>query len=256
MSVADPEQLARNILYPLLNPSQSLPVVSASVSATSSVPTVATAPILHIPRRTSALDLLLMTEGEARHLSETMLAGSSLAPSLSSTGTTAILERSAVGPPIGLQSTMCTFSTSASTSAAQVFTFAGASSTGITDMNSPSSAVYRVGLSSAPASTATAGSSTPTDFQAGFRRSEAAKCRRVYGAVNKSRWCKQCRWKKACTRFQGPSPHHKEPPDLTWYIRCWPTFISLAQCQLPRHHASPIKNHQIRLFLSFSCAFL
>ncbi|VDK35464.1 unnamed protein product [Dibothriocephalus latus] len=54
--------------------------------------------------------------------------------------------------------------------------------------------------------TATAGAVFPPEHisQSGFRPSEAAKCRKVYGAINKSKWCKQCRWKKACSRFQGP----------------------------------------------------
>ncbi|VDK22568.1 unnamed protein product [Taenia asiatica] len=219
MPVADPEQLARNLLLPLLNPSQSFQATSAAASiSTSSAATVTSGSSLHAPRRTSALDLLLMTEGEARQLSETMLAGSSFAPSHSAGvgATTATPERSA-HLPTSLTSTLRSFTPSASTPSAQVFTFACTTSATATvttvAVTSPSTAYHAGPSSSVPASTST--SASTSEFQPGFRRSEAAKCRRVYGAVNKSRWCKQCRWKKACTRFQGPSPHQKDPPDLT-----------------------------------------
>lgn len=219
MPVADPEQLARNLLLPLLNPSQSFQTAPAAASAsTSAAATVTSGSTLHASRRTSALDLLLMTEGEARQLSETMLAGSSLAPSHSAGvgTTTATAERSA-HLPTSLTSTLRSFSPSVSTSSAQVFTFACTTSTAATatttDVTTPSTAYHVSPSSSVPASTST--SASTSEFQPGFRRSEAAKCRRVYGAVNKSRWCKQCRWKKACTRFQGPSPPQKDPPDLT-----------------------------------------
>ncbi|VDM21094.1 unnamed protein product [Hydatigera taeniaeformis] len=158
-----------------------------------------------------------MTEGEARQLSETMLAGSSLASSHSAGvgATTTTPERSS-HLPTSLASTMRSFTPSASTPSAQVFTFACTTSAAATvttvDVTAPST-TYHAGPSSSVSSSAPVSAST-SDFQPGFRRSEAAKCRRVYGAVNKSRWCKQCRWKKACTRFQGPSPHQKDPPDL------------------------------------------
>ena len=32
---------------------------------------------------------------------------------------------------------------------------------------------------------------------------DGRKCRKVYGVDNKSSWCNQCRWKKACVRFQN-----------------------------------------------------
>lgn len=32
-------------------------------------------------------------------------------------------------------------------------------------------------------------------------RSEAKKCRKVYGVEHRDRWCTACRWKKACQRF-------------------------------------------------------
>lgn len=34
------------------------------------------------------------------------------------------------------------------------------------------------------------------------RRREFHKCRRVYGLERRQLWCTQCRWKKACSRFQ------------------------------------------------------
>lgn len=34
------------------------------------------------------------------------------------------------------------------------------------------------------------------------RRHDVKKCRKVYGVINRNLWCTQCRWKKACTRFQ------------------------------------------------------
>lgn len=33
-------------------------------------------------------------------------------------------------------------------------------------------------------------------------RSESRKCRKIYGMENRDMWCTQCKWKKACTRFQ------------------------------------------------------
>ena len=35
------------------------------------------------------------------------------------------------------------------------------------------------------------------------KRELSKKCRKVYGIDNKNSWCTQCRWKKACTRFNG-----------------------------------------------------
>mgnify|MGYP002803595061 CR=1 FL=1 len=35
------------------------------------------------------------------------------------------------------------------------------------------------------------------------KRELSKKCRKVYGIDNKKSWCTQCRWKKACTRFNG-----------------------------------------------------
>lgn len=32
-------------------------------------------------------------------------------------------------------------------------------------------------------------------------RNDVKKCRKVYGLENRSSWCTQCKWKKACTRF-------------------------------------------------------
>lgn len=32
-------------------------------------------------------------------------------------------------------------------------------------------------------------------------RSEAKKCRKVYGIEHRDQWCTACRWKKACQRF-------------------------------------------------------
>ncbi|VUZ56871.1 unnamed protein product, partial [Hymenolepis diminuta] len=217
--VTNPDQLARNLLFPLLNTSQPFGVTAPGPSSTSTISPSDPTGAQHVvapPRRTSALDFLLMTEEEARQFSESMLAGSSLAhpdrPSNLPSGLTpAFRSFTASTPACG-----CT---------SQVFNFSGASSAtasdvGITPSSVSSSApVYRPVPSSAGPSTSTGvsvpGPSTSTDYHTGFRRSEAAKCRRVYGAVNKSRWCKQCRWKKACTRFQGPSPHQKDPPDLT-----------------------------------------
>ena len=34
------------------------------------------------------------------------------------------------------------------------------------------------------------------------RRDNMKKCRKVYGIDNRDLWCTQCKWKKACTRFQ------------------------------------------------------
>lgn len=31
---------------------------------------------------------------------------------------------------------------------------------------------------------------------------EIKKCRKVYGMDNRELWCNQCKWKKACTRFE------------------------------------------------------
>ncbi|XP_046864754.1 zinc finger protein 704-like [Xenia sp. Carnegie-2017] len=33
------------------------------------------------------------------------------------------------------------------------------------------------------------------------KREQTRKCRKVYGINNKKLWCTQCRWKKACSRF-------------------------------------------------------
>ncbi|ESO95618.1 hypothetical protein LOTGIDRAFT_144538, partial [Lottia gigantea] len=33
-------------------------------------------------------------------------------------------------------------------------------------------------------------------------RSEVRKCRKIYGMENRDQWCTQCKWKKACSRFQ------------------------------------------------------
>jgi len=33
------------------------------------------------------------------------------------------------------------------------------------------------------------------------RNGDVRKCRKVYGIENRSLWCTQCKWKKACTRF-------------------------------------------------------
>jgi hypothetical protein len=35
------------------------------------------------------------------------------------------------------------------------------------------------------------------------KREMSKKCRKVYGIDNKKSWCTQCRWKKACTRFNS-----------------------------------------------------
>ena len=35
------------------------------------------------------------------------------------------------------------------------------------------------------------------------KREVSKKCRKVYGIDNKKAWCTQCRWKKACTRFNS-----------------------------------------------------
>lgn len=32
-------------------------------------------------------------------------------------------------------------------------------------------------------------------------RGETKKCRKVYGMEHRDLWCTQCKWKKACTRF-------------------------------------------------------
>lgn len=34
-------------------------------------------------------------------------------------------------------------------------------------------------------------------------RGETKKCRKVYGMEHREKWCTQCKWKKACTRFVG-----------------------------------------------------
>jgi len=34
-------------------------------------------------------------------------------------------------------------------------------------------------------------------------RGEAKKCRKVYGMEHREQWCTQCKWKKACTRFDA-----------------------------------------------------
>uniref|UniRef100_A0A1A8B420 Zinc finger protein 395b n=2 Tax=Nothobranchius furzeri TaxID=105023 RepID=A0A1A8B420_NOTFU len=46
-------------------------------------------------------------------------------------------------------------------------------------------------------------SASPSRTQCSFRkgRSEAKKCRKVYGVERKDQWCTACRWKKACQRF-------------------------------------------------------
>ncbi|CAB4061434.1 unnamed protein product [Lepeophtheirus salmonis] len=36
-------------------------------------------------------------------------------------------------------------------------------------------------------------------------RGDAKKCRKVYGMERKELWCTQCKWKKACTRFENTS---------------------------------------------------
>ncbi|XP_033121632.1 zinc finger protein 704-like [Anneissia japonica] len=47
-----------------------------------------------------------------------------------------------------------------------------------------------------------AASPKTSDFHAPNRiRSDGRKCRKVYGMDNRHMWCTQCRWKKACTRF-------------------------------------------------------
>ncbi|XP_071941858.1 zinc finger protein 704-like [Antedon mediterranea] len=47
-----------------------------------------------------------------------------------------------------------------------------------------------------------AASPKSSDFHAPNRiRSDGRKCRKVYGMDNRHMWCTQCRWKKACTRF-------------------------------------------------------
>ncbi|KAL1140330.1 hypothetical protein AAG570_000262 [Ranatra chinensis] len=33
-------------------------------------------------------------------------------------------------------------------------------------------------------------------------RGDTKKCRKVYGMEQRELWCTQCKWKKACTRFQ------------------------------------------------------
>nr|CDS27245.2 zinc finger protein 395 [Hymenolepis microstoma] len=183
--VADPEQLARNLLFPLLNPPQpfgvTAPVPSSTSTLTPSDSTCATH-VVAPPRRTSALDLLLMTEGEACQLSQSMLAGSSLAHP----------ERPS--HPTGLTPSLRSFTASTPTAGrtSQVFNFSGASSATTSDVVitpssvSSSTPVYRPAPSSAGPSTSTTisvpGPSTSTDYHTGFRRSEAAKCRRVYGA--------------------------------------------------------------------------
>ncbi|KAK7907348.1 hypothetical protein WMY93_015960 [Mugilogobius chulae] len=46
-------------------------------------------------------------------------------------------------------------------------------------------------------------SASPSRTHCSFRkgRSEAKKCRKVYGVERKDQWCTACRWKKACQRF-------------------------------------------------------
>ena len=39
------------------------------------------------------------------------------------------------------------------------------------------------------------------------RRDNMKKCRKVYGIDNRDLWCTQCKWKKACVRFQMGSYH-------------------------------------------------
>lgn len=188
MSLTDPEHFSRNLVIPLL--ANSLRAGGAGSSTAQQTPT---------------LDFLLMTENEAlQHRGDV---GSR------STGARNLPQRpSHVGPtafpPNSFPSTPSSSQTTTSTPV--VFSFPGTPM----DVTSPvlprPSTPLRAGASSA----AGPSFSPPAAFPHGVRRSEAAKCRRVYGAVNKSKWCKQCRWKKACTRFQGP-PHQKEPPGLS-----------------------------------------
>ncbi|VDD75067.1 unnamed protein product [Mesocestoides corti] len=189
--VTNPEQLARNIFIPLLNPSQAFQTTTATAPSSS--------PSHHHHPRTPALDLLLMTEGEARQLSETMLAGSS--------GVSHTPSERLSNLPAGLSSALRSYpsapSTSDETCTPQVIPFTGA------PVDVTPTTQSRTGPISADTNFPSA-----SELQTSFRRSEAAKCRRVYGAVNKSRWCKQCRWKKACTRFQGP-PHKNDPSNQT-----------------------------------------
>ncbi|KAL0967169.1 hypothetical protein UPYG_G00248670 [Umbra pygmaea] len=49
----------------------------------------------------------------------------------------------------------------------------------------------------------TMNAASPSRTHCSFRktRSEAKKCRKVYGLDHKDQWCTACRWKKACQRF-------------------------------------------------------
>ena len=51
-----------------------------------------------------------------------------------------------------------------------------------------------------------------TTSSSGHRRSrtDVKKCRKVYGIENRAMWCTQCKWKKACNRFQ----EHHRPDDI------------------------------------------
>ncbi|KAM7537349.1 hypothetical protein Aperf_G00000070860 [Anoplocephala perfoliata] len=184
--VADPEQLARNLLFPLLNPPQSFGAVSAATAGPSSSAVAVSDPIsAPAVRRTSALDLLLMTEGEARQFSESMLAGSSLAPPPSA----GVHPDRPSHVPTGLTPVLRSFTASTPASGAQqIFKFSAPSSATTSDVritpssSSSAAANQAVPSSAGPSSSAGAGPST-SEYHAGFRRSEAAKCRRVYGAI-------------------------------------------------------------------------
>lgn len=49
-------------------------------------------------------------------------------------------------------------------------------------------------------------------------RGENKKCRKVYGMDNRESWCTQCKWKKACSRFNEWQLLNKQqvlPPKIT-----------------------------------------
>ncbi|BHF64441.1 hypothetical protein SprV_0200744600 [Sparganum proliferum] len=172
---------------------------------------------------TSALDLLLMTESEVQQFRQK--ASTELLPT-SSLASSSLQFHGQPGPSSSSMQT-CHSSPSLQTSAVQ-----GVESQVSPEEAGPSTSIMRHQPSeSIPTETVPGALTTPTlapsrehpptsvvtdvtaaaatyppehISQSSFRPSEAAKCRRVYGAVNKSKWCKQCRWKKACTRFQGP----------------------------------------------------
>nr|VZI11380.1 unnamed protein product [Spirometra erinaceieuropaei] len=175
---------------------------------------------------TSALDLLLMTESEVQQFRQK--ASTELLPT-SSLASSSLQFHGQPGPSSSSMQT-CHSSPSLPTSAVQ-----GVESQVSPEEAGPSTSIMRHQPSeSIPTETVPGAVTTPTlapsrehpstsvvtdvtaaaaaaaayppehISQSSFRPSEAAKCRRVYGAVNKSKWCKQCRWKKACTRFQGP----------------------------------------------------